>query len=115
MKLLQIIAFWVTVSLVCSPCEAWFPVLVPVGQAVLAVAGFTAAGPAAGSFAASMMSAAAVAGGGGVVSGGSVALLQSAAMGGAPAIASAIGAATLGTGAAVVGTACSYGSRESKE
>uniref|UniRef100_A0A8C6PV09 Uncharacterized protein n=1 Tax=Nothobranchius furzeri TaxID=105023 RepID=A0A8C6PV09_NOTFU len=46
--------------------------------AVLGAVGFTSAGIAAGSFAASMMSAAAVANGGGVAAGSLVAVLQSA-------------------------------------
>ncbi|XP_042079682.1 interferon alpha-inducible protein 27-like protein 2 [Haplochromis burtoni] len=46
--------------------------------ALLGAAGFTSAGIAAGSYAASMMSAAAVANGGGVAAGSAVAVLQSA-------------------------------------
>uniref|UniRef100_A0A3Q3CQ13 Uncharacterized protein n=1 Tax=Haplochromis burtoni TaxID=8153 RepID=A0A3Q3CQ13_HAPBU len=58
-----------TVAIVSAPCKAWLK---------SESAGFTSAGIAAGSYAASMMSSAAVANGGGVAAGSVVAALQSA-------------------------------------
>ena len=78
-------------------------VLVGVPLAVSAV-GFTAAGPAAGSFAAAKMSAIAVAGNGGVQAGSWYAMMQSAAMtGGLVGAKAAVGGAVVGgtTAAAV--------------
>uniref|UniRef100_A0AAZ1X5S1 Uncharacterized protein n=1 Tax=Oreochromis aureus TaxID=47969 RepID=A0AAZ1X5S1_OREAU len=65
---------------------------------VLGAVGFTSAGIAAGSYAASMMSSAAVANGGGVAAGSVVAVLQSA---GAAGLSATVGAAVAGAGAAV--------------
>ncbi|XP_062252972.1 interferon alpha-inducible protein 27-like protein 2A [Platichthys flesus] len=72
-------------------------VLAPVS---LGVMGFTSAGIAAGSMAATMMSSAAVAGGGGVAAGSLVAVLQSA---GAAGLSWAVTGAVASTGAAVAG------------
>ncbi|XP_060938725.1 interferon alpha-inducible protein 27-like protein 2A [Limanda limanda] len=72
-------------------------ILVPV---TLGAIGFTSAGIAAGSTAATMMSSAAVAGGGGVAAGSLVAVLQSA---GAAGLSWAVTGAVASTGAAVTG------------
>ena len=58
----------------CCPCAVVTTVAAPF---VLGAIGFTSAGIAAGSYAASMMSAAAIANGGGVAAGSAVAVLQS--------------------------------------
>ncbi|XP_027857062.1 interferon alpha-inducible protein 27-like protein 2A isoform X2 [Xiphophorus couchianus] len=64
----------------------------------LSVIGFTSAGIAAGSYAASMMSAAATANGGGVAAGSLVAILQSAGASGFTAIANTVVASIGGAG-----------------
>ncbi|XP_008397722.1 interferon alpha-inducible protein 27-like protein 2B isoform X1 [Poecilia reticulata] len=71
---------------------------VALAPVVLGAVGFTSAGIAAGSFAASMMSAAAVANGGGVAAGSLVAILQSA---GAVGLSAAASTAVAGVGAGV--------------
>uniref|UniRef100_A0A3Q0T1Q3 Uncharacterized protein n=1 Tax=Amphilophus citrinellus TaxID=61819 RepID=A0A3Q0T1Q3_AMPCI len=63
---------------------------------VLGAVGFTSAGIATGSYAASMMSAAAVANGGGVAAGSLVAVLQSAGAAGLSATAGGVGGAAAG-------------------
>uniref|UniRef100_A0A3Q3AT62 Uncharacterized protein n=1 Tax=Kryptolebias marmoratus TaxID=37003 RepID=A0A3Q3AT62_KRYMA len=72
----------------------------------LTAAGFTSAGVAAGSWAASMMSSAAIANGGGVAAGSVVATLQSV---GAAGLSGATGAAVAGAGAAVGWLASFFG------
>ncbi|XP_016525610.1 interferon alpha-inducible protein 27-like protein 2B isoform X2 [Poecilia formosa] len=75
---------------------------VALAPVVLGAVGFTSAGIAAGSYAASMMSAAAVANGGGVAAGSLVAILQSAGAAGLSGAASAVVASVgAGVGAAV--------------
>ncbi|XP_043999485.1 uncharacterized protein LOC122846530 [Gambusia affinis] len=71
---------------------------VALAPVVLGAVGFTSAGIAAGSFAASMMSAAAIANGGGVAAGSLVAILQSA---GAVGLSAAASTAVAGVGAGV--------------
>ncbi|XP_027857058.1 histone H3.v1-like [Xiphophorus couchianus] len=71
---------------------------VALAPVVLGAVGFTSAGIAAGSYAASMMSAAAIANGGGVAAGGLVAILQSA---GAVGLSAAASTAVAGVGAGV--------------
>jgi hypothetical protein len=75
------------------------------GSCALSTIGFSSAGPVAGTYAATWMSASALAAGGAIAKGSTVALLQMAAMGGAPVIAAGIGAAAAATvgGAGAVG------------
>uniref|UniRef100_A0AAZ1Y4H5 Uncharacterized protein n=1 Tax=Oreochromis aureus TaxID=47969 RepID=A0AAZ1Y4H5_OREAU len=77
----------------CCQVEQWSLLLLSWGAV-----GFTSAGIAVGSYAASMMSSAAVANGGGVAAGSVVAVLQSA---GAAGLSATVGAAVAGAGAAV--------------
>ena len=72
-----------------------------VGGWPLYMIGFSSTGPVAGTVASGMMSSTAIAAGGAVAKGTTVALLQSAAMGGATGIAATIG----GAATAVVGSA----------
>jgi hypothetical protein len=80
-----------------------------IGSWALSGIGFSSAGPVAGTWAAGWMSSAAVATGGAIGQGTTVALLQSAAMGGSPGVAAAIGGAAIGGtvagAAAIVGSA----------
>ncbi|XP_026079499.1 interferon alpha-inducible protein 27-like protein 2A [Carassius auratus] len=79
---------------------------VAAAPAVLAAAGFTGAGIAAGSVASSLMSATAVANGGGIAAGSVVATLQAAGAAGIP----LVGQAIVGTVGAVVGAVASMAS-----